>query len=97
MASRASQARPANSVGQDLVHYADYTEQMGERGIGSLDRECGSMEMCGLRDCPDADSELFGECICSDCFAIDAEPDCGALDEDYVLDVRGLSEIIHGQ
>ena len=48
------------------MQYSDYTEQMGERGMGSLDRECASVEMCGLCDCPDADSDLFGECICGE-------------------------------
>ena len=52
--------RAADSVEQGQPQYADYAEQIGERGMGSLERECGSLETCGLCDWPDLDSDLFG-------------------------------------
>ena len=64
--------------------------------MGSLERECGSLETCGLCDCPDPDSDLFGEGICGDCLTLAAESGRSALDgdEDYVLDARGFNHII---
>ena len=39
-------------------------------------------------------SELYGECICADCLPVETELDYDALDDDYVLDVRGFSQIM---
>ena len=37
----------------------------------------------------------YGECICGHCLAVETELDCDALDDDdYVLNVRGCSQII---
>ena len=37
---------------QAPLQYADYIEQMGERSMGSLDREVASVELRGLCECP---------------------------------------------
>ena len=87
--------RAADAIEQGPPQYADYTEQVHDKSMGSMEREVYCLDMCGNCSCPDSDSELFGECICEECMTLDTERDCDVLeDEDWVLDARGFKEII---
>ena len=52
--------RATNLLEQGQPQYADYTKQISDKGMGSLEREVYSLETCGVCDCPDLDSDLFG-------------------------------------